>query len=232
MWCSFCQQSLLQLQSHSYFLSHTLMGSIYLCFVDFSLVMFSNGVVTKQLMVSRRNWEPPIGAHIRLSCSACAGITINSRDPLRDYIDVLSFVDILSKWSLHFVSMCRDILSKSIFNILSDTLSWICIYLQPGSYVLLHPWRSSFESRDKILLRGRLWHPQVSISCFVGRFILISDAQWKFLFLARICLWLSRLFVHISPNSELFSLTEGRIWSLLKLLLLGTNANSIINLDL
>jgi hypothetical protein len=74
--------------------------------------------------------------------------------------------------------------------------------------------------------------PQVSVSCYVGRFILISDAQWKFIFLARVWLWLSRLFVHISPNSELFSLTEGRIWGLLKLLILGTNANSIINLNL
>ena len=74
--------------------------------------------------------------------------------------------------------------------------------------------------------------PQVSVSCYDGRFILISDAQWKFLFLARVCLWLSRLFIHISPNSELFNLTEGRIWSLLKLLFLGTNANSIIILNL
>jgi hypothetical protein len=73
---------------------------------------------------------------------------------------------------------------------------------------------------------------QVSVSCYVGRFILISDAQWKFLFLARVCFWLSRLFIHISPNSELFNLTEGQIWSLLKLLFLGTNANSIIILNL
>jgi hypothetical protein len=60
--------------------------------------------------------------------------------------------------------------------------------------------------------------PQVSVSRYVGRFVPNSDAQWKFLFLARVCLWLSRLFVHISPNSELFSLTEDRIRSLLKLL--------------
>jgi hypothetical protein len=32
-----------------------------------------------------------------LSCSARAGIVVNSRDPLRDYTDVLSFVNILSK---------------------------------------------------------------------------------------------------------------------------------------
>jgi hypothetical protein len=36
----FCQQYLLQLRSHSYFQSHTLMGSVYLCYVDFSLVAF------------------------------------------------------------------------------------------------------------------------------------------------------------------------------------------------
>jgi hypothetical protein len=35
--------------------------------------------------------------HTWLSCSARAGIAVNSRDPLRDYTDVLSFVDILSK---------------------------------------------------------------------------------------------------------------------------------------
>jgi hypothetical protein len=35
-----------------------------------------------------------------------------------------------------------------------NTISWMCIYLSPGSYMLLHPWRSSFESRDEILLRG------------------------------------------------------------------------------
>jgi hypothetical protein len=42
----FWQQSLLQPRSHSYFLSHTLMGSIYLCHVNFSLVTFGNGVMT------------------------------------------------------------------------------------------------------------------------------------------------------------------------------------------
>jgi hypothetical protein len=42
----FWQQSLLQLRSHSYFLSHTLMGSIYLCHVNLSLVAFGNGIMT------------------------------------------------------------------------------------------------------------------------------------------------------------------------------------------
>jgi hypothetical protein len=46
-------------------------------------------------MVPRRNREPPVGAHTWLSYSARAGITVNSCDPLQDYTDVLSFVDIL-----------------------------------------------------------------------------------------------------------------------------------------
>jgi hypothetical protein len=33
--------------------------------------------------------------------------------------------------------------------------------------------------------------PHVSISCYVRRFILIPDAQWKFLFLDRVYLHLS-----------------------------------------
>jgi hypothetical protein len=82
-----------QLQSH--FLSHIIIGSIYLCYVDFSLVAFGNGVMTKQLMVPRRNREPSM-VHTWLSCSARAGIVVNSCDPLRDYTDVLSFVDIFS----------------------------------------------------------------------------------------------------------------------------------------
>jgi hypothetical protein len=53
--------------------------------------------------------------------------------------------------------------------------------------------------------------PQVSILCYVRRFVPNLDAQWKFLFPDRVCLCLSGLFIHISPNSELSSLTEGRI---------------------
>jgi hypothetical protein len=48
-------------------------------------------------MAPQRNREPPVGAHTWLSYSARAGSTVNSRDPLRDYTNVLSFVNILSK---------------------------------------------------------------------------------------------------------------------------------------
>jgi hypothetical protein len=70
------------------------MGSIYLCYVHFSLVAFGNGVMTKRPMVPRRNREPPM-VHTWLSCSARASIAGNSCDPLRDYIAVLSFVNII-----------------------------------------------------------------------------------------------------------------------------------------
>jgi hypothetical protein len=73
------------------------MGSIYLCHVNFSLDTFGNGIMTKRPMVPRQNREPPVGAHTRLSCSARGGIMVNSCDPLRDYTDVLSFVNILSE---------------------------------------------------------------------------------------------------------------------------------------
>jgi hypothetical protein len=127
----FCQQSLLQLRSHSYFLSRILIGSIYLCYVNFLLVAFSNGVMTKRLMVPRRNREPTM-VHTWLSCSACAGIAVNSHDPLWNCIDVMCFVNTLSEWSWYFVSICHSIRSKSILHISSDTISWICIYPQPG----------------------------------------------------------------------------------------------------
>jgi hypothetical protein len=81
-----------------------------------SLVAFGNDAMTNDWLF-RDETESLMWARtqLRLSCSARAGIMVNSRDPLRNYTNVLSFVDILSKWSLHFVSICRDILSKSIF---------------------------------------------------------------------------------------------------------------------
>jgi hypothetical protein len=46
-------------------------------------------------MVPQRDREPTM-VHTWLSCSARAGIMVNSYDPLRNYTDVLSFVHILS----------------------------------------------------------------------------------------------------------------------------------------
>jgi hypothetical protein len=143
---------------------------------------------------------------------------------------VLYFVDILSKWSWHFVSICHGILSKSIFRIVSYTISWSCIYLHPGSYMLLHPWRSSFESRDEILLRGEGCDtPGVS-------FVLCREICPNLGCSAKISISLShlspfiKLIVNVSPNLELFDLKNSQIWSLLKLLFLGAKTNSKVNL--
>jgi hypothetical protein len=182
-------------------------------------------------MVSRRNQEPTM-VHTWLSCSARAGIAVNSCDPLWNYTDVLSFMDILSKWSWHFVSICHGILSKSIFRIVSDTISWSCIYLQPWSYMLLHPWRSSFESRDEILLRGEGCDTP-GVSFVLRREIYPNLGRSVKFSISRSCLSpFIKLLLKVSPISDFTRSPEGQIWSLLKLLILGTNTNSIIHLEL
>jgi hypothetical protein len=149
----FCQQSLLQLRSHSYFLSHTLMGSIYLCYVNSALVMFDNGVMTN-------DWWCRDEIESLLWCTHgwAARHTLVSR-----LIVVIHYETILMCCLLWTFSQSdRCILSQyvAIFcpNLSSisrqNTISWMYIYLSPGSYMLLHPWSSSFESRDEILLRG------------------------------------------------------------------------------
>jgi hypothetical protein len=50
------------------------------------------------------------------------------------------------------------------------------------------------------------------------------------LFFDHVYLRLSKLFMKVSLNSELFDLEKYRIWSLLKLLFLETNANLKVNL--
>jgi hypothetical protein len=180
-------------------------------------------------MVPRRNREPTM-VHTWLSYSARAGIVVNSCDPLQYYTDVLSFVDILSKWSRHFVLICHGVLSKTIFRIVLDTISWSCIYIQPGSYMLLHPWRSSFESRDEIPLRGEGCDtPGVS-------FVLYREIYPNLGCSVKISIYLShlssfiKLLMNVSPNLKLFDLKNSQIWSLLKLLFLKANANSKVNI--
>jgi hypothetical protein len=57
-------------------------------------------------MVPRRDREPTM-VHTWLSYSARAGITVNSRDPLRDNTDVLSFVDTLRMIAAFCLDMSR-----------------------------------------------------------------------------------------------------------------------------
>jgi hypothetical protein len=73
--------------------------------------------------------------------------------------------------------------------------------------------------------------PQVSISCYVGRFILISDARWKFLFLDRAYLCLSGFLLEVHRIQSYSISRNNPFRSVLKLLSLGTNADSKIILD-
>jgi hypothetical protein len=168
-------------------------------------------------MVSWRNREPPMGAHIRLSCSARAGIVVNSHDPLRDYTDVLSFVDILSKWSLHFVSTCRDILSKSIFYISSK---YHLMNLHLSSAWELH---ASPPLRDFIRILGRDSFKGEGCNTLGVYFALCREIYPNLGCSVKIFISLShlspfiKLLMKVSPSLELFDLKNNQIWSLLKL---------------
>jgi hypothetical protein len=74
--------------------------------------------------------------------------------------------------------------------------------------------------------------PQVSISRYVGRVILISYAQWKFLFLDRVYLCLSGFLMEVHRIQSYLIARNNQFWSVLKVLILGTNADSMVNLDL
>jgi hypothetical protein len=73
-----------------------------------------------------------------------------------------------------------------------------------GSYMLLHPWRSSFESRDEILLRGEGCDtPGVNFA--LCREIYPNLGCSVKISISRSCLSLFiRLSLGSSPNSELF----------------------------
>jgi hypothetical protein len=118
----FCQQSLLQLRSHLYFLSHTLMGSIYLCYVDFSLVAFGNDVMTNDWWcrdeIESLLWARTHGWAARYALVSRLIVVIHYKTTPMCYL-----LWTLLEWSLHFVSICRDILTKSVFSILSDPIS-------------------------------------------------------------------------------------------------------------
>jgi hypothetical protein len=58
--------------------------------------------------------------------------------------------------------------------------------------------------------------PQVSISCYVGRFILISDCTVKVSISGSRLSPFIKLLMKVSPNLELFDLKNSQIWSLLK----------------
>jgi hypothetical protein len=175
----FCQQPLLQLRSHSYFLNHTLMDSIYLCHVNFSLVTFGNGVMTNEwwchdeiesLLWCRHGWAAWHALVSRLI------VMIHYETILMCYLF----------WTLSQNDLC-------ICLNMPRYLVQICLQYLVGyplmNLYLLSAWELHASPPLKILIRisgrdsfkGEGCDTQVSVSCYVGRFVLISDAQWKFL---------------------------------------------------
>jgi hypothetical protein len=102
---------------------------------------------------------------------------------------------------------------------MSDDILWIGIYHHPRSYMLLHPWRSLFESWDEILLRGVYFVLCRKIYPNLGCSVKISISR------SHLSPFI-KLLMNVSPNLELFDLKNSQIWSLLKLLFLKTNVNS------
>jgi hypothetical protein len=148
----FCQQSLLQLRSHSYFLSHTLMGSIYLCYVNFLLVVFGKDTMTndwwcrdetESLLWCTHGWAARhervsrlivvIHYEIILVCYLLWTFSQSDRCILSWYVAI---------FYPHQFSVSCKIPSHEFASILS-----------PG-VTCFSTLRVLFESRDEILLRG------------------------------------------------------------------------------
>jgi hypothetical protein len=166
MWCSFCQQPLLQLRSHSYFLSHTLMGSIYLCYEEFSLVTFGNGVMTN-------NWWCRDETESLLWCT---------HGWAARYALVSWLIVVIHYETIPMCSLCGHSLKVIAAFCLNMSRYSTQIYLQylVRSHLLnfhLSPaWELHASPPLKILIRisgrdsfkgGRLWHPRCLI-CFMS----------------------------------------------------------------
>jgi hypothetical protein len=156
----FCQKSLLQLQSHSYFLSHTLMGSIYLCYVDFSLVAFGNGVMTNDWWC-RDKTESLLWARTH---GWAARHTMVSRLIVRIHYETILMCYLL--WI--FSQSDHDILSQYV-TISDPNLTSVSCQIHLINFHLSPAWELHASPPLMILIRisrrdsfkgGRLWHPR------------------------------------------------------------------------
>jgi hypothetical protein len=173
----FCQQSLLQLWSHSYFLGHTLMGSIYLCYVNSLLVAFGNDVMTNDRWCCDETesllWARTHGWAARHALVSWLIVVIHYETILMCYLLWTSSQSdryILSQHAAIFYpnlsSLSCQIPPHEFASIFSLGVTCFSTLKDPHSNL-----------GTKFFLRGKAVTPQVSISRYVGRFILISDAQ-------------------------------------------------------
>jgi hypothetical protein len=96
-------------------------------------------VLWLKLMVPWRNQGPPMNVHTWSCCSAHAGITVSSCNPLWDYINVLSW---------HNLVLPREIL----YWWCSVMVSWLMTY---GAATKL---RAPYECTRKVMLLGACWY--------------------------------------------------------------------------
>jgi hypothetical protein len=213
----FYQQSLLQLRSHSYFLSHTLIGSIYMCYVDFSLVAFGNGVMTndrwcrdetESLLWCTHGWAARHALVSRLI------VMIHYKTMLMCYLLWIfsqSYRCILSQYVAIF---CPN-LSFVSCQILSREFAFI-FSLGATCFSTLKDPHSNLGTRFYFALCREIYP---NLGCSVK--ISISRSHLSPFI---------KLLMNVSPSLELFDLKNNQIWSLLKLFILEANTNSKVNL--
>jgi hypothetical protein len=73
-------------------------------------------VLWLKLMVPRRNRGPPVNVHTWLCCSARAGITVSSHNPLWDYINMLSLHKLFLPREIHYwCQFCNGVMVKDLW---------------------------------------------------------------------------------------------------------------------
>jgi hypothetical protein len=179
------------------------MGSIYLCHVDLSLVASCNGIMandwwcrdeTESLLWCTHGWAA------RYALVSWLIVVIHYETILMCYLF----------WT--FSQSGRGILSQYV-TVFDPNLSFVSCQIPYHKFASVLSLGITCFSTLKSLVRisgrdsfkgGKAVTPQVSISCYDGRFILISDAQWKFLFL-------DHIYLHSSSYSWMFH----QIWNYL-----------------
>jgi hypothetical protein len=155
----FCRQSLLQLRSHSYFLSHTLMGSIYLYHVDLSLVAFGNGIMTndrwcrdetESLLWCTHGWA---ARHALVSQL----IVVIHYETIQCAVFCEHSLRVIAAFCLnmsrYFVQIYLQYLARSHLMNLHLSSAWELHASPPLKILIRISGRDSFKG-------GRLWHPR------------------------------------------------------------------------
>jgi hypothetical protein len=147
-----------QLQSH--FLSRILIGSIYLCYVNFSLVVFGNGVMTNDWWCRDENegllWARTHGWAARHALVSRLIVVIHYKTILICYLlehylkVIVAFYLNMSRYS---IQIYLQYLVRSHLMNLHLSSAWELHASPPLKLLIRISGRDSFKG-------GRLWHPR------------------------------------------------------------------------